>query len=197
MITVSPLNVFGTLCLLCATFLTPSVDRQQLELSAAFTYTSLQRSVTSSNGAPQTSLTYNAADETPHGLLAEAAWFKPAPAGEGVGTPAFELRVGIIEATAHSESLITDVGHAVLVQGSATGRFESVAVGRAQLGRHGSLEASFERPYYRSKGIVVTGLAHANPSRRDLLTDTRAASLGYRFRGTDGRRRPRFFIRRP
>ena len=186
MITVSPLNVFGTLCLLCATFLTPSVDRQQLELSAAFTYTSLQRSVTSSNGAPQTSLTYNAADETPHGLLAEAAWFKPAPAGEGVGTPAFELRVGIIEATAHSESLITDVGHAVLVQGSATGRFESVAVlGRAQLGRHGSLEASFERPYYRSKGIVVTGFPlYANPSLRDLLTDTRAASLGYRFRGT-------------
>jgi hypothetical protein len=186
MTTASPLNVFGTLCFLCSTFLYPSVDRQQLELTAAFNYTTLQRSVTSSNGEPQTGINYNAADETPHGLLAEAAWFKPAPAGQGAGTPAFELRAGIMEANSHTESLITQVGHQDYVQGSATGRFEPVAIlVRIPLGGHGSVEAGLERPYYRSKGIVVTGFPlYANPSGRDFLVDTRSASLGYRFRGT-------------
>jgi hypothetical protein len=183
--TVSPLNIFGTLCFVCSTFLYSGGDHPELELSASFSYTTLQRSVVSANGAAQNGIAYNAADETPHGLLMEAAWFKPARAGLGVGTPAFEVRAGIIEANSHTESLITREGEEAFIQGGGSGRFEPIWIlMRYPLGAQGSLEASLERPYYRGESLVVTGFPlYANPSVRDFFTDTRSGSLGYRLRG--------------
>jgi hypothetical protein len=183
--TVSPLNIFGTLCFVCSTFLYPGGDQAQLELSSSFSYTTLQRSVVRASGAAQTGFPYNAADETPHGLLTEAAWFKPAEAGRGVGTPAFEVRAGVIEANSHTESLITLQRDAAVIQGGGNGRFEPIWIlMRYPLGAQGSLETSLERPYYRGESLVVTGFPlYANPSELDLFTDTRSGSLGYRLRG--------------
>src|SRR5512140_2155182 len=153
------LGAFGSVCLLCAGLQQPLVDSSAIHLGGTFVYSTVSRKVDGSSGVPPAIVfPGETADTTPHGAAISLSWQTPAPKGLGVGTPAFELTGGIVEAISHTESDSKDANGQVVANGSGNGRFESFyGVVRIPLGTRSSVEAGLEVPFNRSRDLMVSG----------------------------------------
>lgn len=183
------LGAFGSVCLLCGSLQQPLVEVSAIHLGGTFVYSTVSRKIDGATGVPPAiAFPGENADTTPHGAAISLSWQTPASKGLGVGTPAFELTGGIVEAISHTESDSKDAGGQVVANGSGNGRFESFdGVVRIPLGTRSSLEAGLEVPFNRSRDLMVSGAGnfYANPARRNLYSFTTNVALGYRLRGTD------------
>lgn len=181
------LGAFGSVCLLCGSLQVPLVESSAIHLGGTFVYSTVTRKVDGASGVPPAiSFPGESADTTPHGAAISLSWQTPAPKGLGVGTPAFEVTGGVVEAISHTESNSTGPGGQVAVNASGNGRFESFyGVVRIPLGVRQSLEAGVEVPFNRSRDLTVSGVGNLyfTPGRRDLYSFTTNVALGYRFRG--------------
>ena len=181
------LGAFGSVCLLCGSLQVPLVESSAIHLGGAFVYSTVTRKVDGASGVPPAiSFPGESADTTPHGAAISLSWQTPAPKGQGVGTPAFEVTGGVVEAISHTESNSKDTSGQVAANGSGNGRFESFyGVVRVPLGLCHSLEAGVEVPFNRSRDLTVSGVGNLyfTPGRRDLYSFTTNVALGYRFRG--------------
>jgi hypothetical protein len=180
------LGAFGSVCLLCGSPQPPLVESSAIHVGGVFIYSTVTRRVDKASGVPPAiDFPGESADTTPHGAGISISWQAPAPIGLGVGTPAFELTGGVVEAISHTESNSTDPTGNVAVNGSGNGRFESFyGVVRIPLGVH-SIEAGVEVPFNRSRDLIVPGVGnfYFQPERRNLYSFTTNLALGYRFRG--------------
>jgi hypothetical protein len=181
------LGAFGSVCLLCGSLQVPLVESSAIHLGGTFVYSTVTRKVDGASGVPPAiSFPGESADTTPHGAAISLSWQTPAPKGQGVGTPAFEVTGGVVEAISHTESNSKDTSGQVAANGSGNGRFESFyGVVRVPLGLCHSLEAGVEVPFNRSRDLTVSGVGNLyfTPGRRDLYSFTTNVALGYRFRG--------------
>ena len=181
------LGAFGSVCLLCGSLQVPLVESSAIHLGGTFVYSTVTRKVDGASGVPPAiSFPGESADTTPHGAAISLSWQTPAPKGLGVGTPAFEVTGGVVEAISHTESNSKDTSGQVAANGSGNGRFESFyGVVRVPLGLCHSLEAGVEVPFNRSRDLTVSGVGNLyfTPGRRDLYSFTTNVALGYRFRG--------------
>ena len=182
------LGAFGSVCLLCGSLQPPLVESPAIHLGGTFVYSTVTRKVDRASGVPPAiAFPGESADTTPHGAAISLSWQTPAPKGKGVGTPAFEVTGGIVEAISHTESDSMNPGGQVAVNGSGNGRFESFhGVVRVPVGAH-SIEAGVEVPFNRSRDLIVAGVGnfYGDPGRRNLYSFTTNAALGFRFRGND------------
>ena len=181
------LGAFGSVCLLCGSLQVPLVESSAIHLGGTFVYSTVTRKVDGASGVPPAiSFPGESADTTPHGAAISLSWQTPAPKGLGVGTPAFEVTGGVVEAISHTESNSKDTSGQVAANGSGNGRFESFyGVIRVPLGLCHSLEAGVEVPFNRSRDLTVSGVGNLyfTSGRRDLYSFTTNVALGYRFRG--------------
>lgn len=181
------LGAFGSVCLLCGSLEPPLVESSAIHLGGTFVYSTVTRKVNGASGVPPAiAFSGEHADTTPHGAGISLSWQTPARKGLGVGTPAFEVAGGVVEAISHTESDSKNSLGQVAVNGSGDGRFESFhGVVRIPLGLRHSLEAEVEVPFNRSRDLIVAGVGnfYSNPGRRNLYSFTTNVALGYRFRG--------------
>jgi hypothetical protein len=183
------LSALGSVCLLCGRIQNPVTESSAFQASGSYLYTTVQREVNGVSGVaagPGVFALGDAADSTPHGVGIGISWVKAAGQGLGVGTPALEVTVGIVDATSHTEADTRDGSGLSAFNGSGNGRFETFwGLGRIPIGERHSAELAIEFPFNRSRDLLVSGPdnLYGNPERRNLYAYTANVALGYRYRG--------------
>ncbi len=171
-------------CVFCAGFLLGGElpPRDGLSTEIGLSYATLAREIPASGEDP-----YDVSDVTPKFVLIGLGNARPAPAGLGAGTPAFEWRLRVAFGPSHDEQIRNPSAAQEGVETDGTGRYENFALlGRFPIGGRGSLEAALNRRRQNATDVLnIGGEEQTVSEQRNLTAERGDGALGWRQRWKD------------